>query len=90
MFTNQIRFFDYSEAKYFKIDKKKFARKIFKTKNLNYIGVKKFFRYGTKFGYNVKINNKYKKNLAYYINKTNLKKKIKKIKIKKKYLCNAN
>lgn len=80
----KIRFFDYGRAKYFKIDKKKFAKKIFKTKNVNYIGVKKFFRYGSYFAYNVKINHKYKKKLNYYIKKTNnLKKKIKKLKNKK-------
>ena len=56
---NQIRFLTMVK-KCFKIDKKKFARKIFKTKNLNYIGVKNF-QIWHKIAYNVKINNKYKK-----------------------------
>ncbi len=39
-----IKYFNYSNAKYFTIDKRKFSKKIFNTKKLKYIGNKKFFR----------------------------------------------
>ena len=51
----KIKYFDYSKAKYFTINKKKFSKKIFNTNNLKYIGNKKFFRYGTLFAYNVSL-----------------------------------
>ena len=84
----KIRFFNYKKANFFTIDKKEFSKKIFGTNNLNYIGVKKFFRYGTKFAYNVKLKNKYKKKVKKYTQDIQiLKKKIKKLKLKKKKIC---
>jgi sulfate adenylyltransferase len=83
-----IKFFNYSKAKYFEIDIKSFSKIIFKTNNINYVGVKKFFRYGNLFAFNVSIKTKYKKKIESYINKTNnLKKKIKKLKSKNKKIC---
>tara|TARA_B100000965_G_scaffold368563_1_gene355336 strand:+ start:2492 stop:3430 length:939 start_codon:yes stop_codon:yes gene_type:complete len=63
-----IKYFNYSKAYYFKINKKYFSKKIFKTSNLNYIGNKKFFRYGTLFANNVTLKKKYKKKFNFYIN----------------------
>lgn len=72
-----IKYFNYSKAKVFKIDKKKFSKKIFNTTNINYIGNKKFFRYGEYFAYNVTIKNKYIKNFKKYTKQLKfLKKKI--------------
>ena len=83
-----IKYFDYSKAKYFEINIKLFSKKIFNTNNINYVGIKKFFRYGNVFAYNVSIKNKYKKKAQVYIDKTvKLKKKIKKIKIKNNKIC---
>ena len=85
---DKIRFFNYKKANFFTINKKEFSKYIFGTSNLNYIGVKKFFRYGTKFAYNVKLKNKYKKKVKKYIQDIKiLKKKIKKLKLKKKKIC---
>ena len=53
-----IKFFDYSKAKTFKIDTLEFSKNIFKTRNLNYIGIKKFFRYGNIFATNVVLKKK--------------------------------
>ena len=67
---------------------KKIWKKIFGTENLNYIGLKKFFRYGDKFAYNVRLKKKYLKRYNYYLKKTeNLKKRIRKIKTKDKKIC---
>ena len=88
---DKIRFFNYKKANFFTINKKEFSKYIFGTSNLNYIGVKKFFRYGTKFAYNVKLKNKYKKkSKKIYPGYKDIKKKIKKLKLKEKNLCNAN
>ena len=54
-----IKFFDYSKANYFKIDKPVFSKKIFRTNQLGYIGNKKFFRYGNLFASNVFLKKKY-------------------------------
>ena len=62
-----IKYFDYSKANFFEIDKKYFSKKIFGTSNLNYIGNKKYFRYGSTFAYNVKIKKKYKSQVRFYI-----------------------
>ena len=56
-----IKYFDYSKSIFFKIDKIKFAKKIFLTSNLNYIGIKKYFRYGNIFASKVKLKKKYNK-----------------------------
>ena len=83
-----IKYFNYSKAKFFKIDINLFSKKIFKTNNLNYVGVKKFFRYGNTFSYNVFLKDEYKNKARRYIEKTNiLKKKIKNLKLKKKRVC---
>lgn len=84
----KIKYFDYKKAIYFTVNKKEFGKKIFGTNNLKYIGIKKFFRYGTTFAYNVKLKDKYRNKFQNYVNKTiNLKKKIKKIKSKNKKIC---
>jgi sulfate adenylyltransferase len=83
-----IKYFDYKYAKYFEIEKKLFAEKIFNTKNLNYIGLKKYFRYGNIFAYNVNLKKKYEIRIQKYIKNINyLKKKIKSLKLKKKKIC---
>ena len=83
-----IKYFDYSQAEFFRIDKKKFSNKIFKTENINYVGNKKFFRYGTLFAQNVFLKNKYKKKLNFYIKNTKLiVKTIKNLKLKNKKIC---
>ena len=72
-----IKYFNYKNAIYFKIDKKKFSEKIFGTTNLKYIGNKKYFRYGCIFASNVSIKKKYQKKLNAYIKKNlTIKKKI--------------
>ena len=83
-----VKYFDYTNATYFKIKKKFFAKKIFNTLDLNYIGVKKFFRYGDIFASNVKLKEKYKKKLYKYKDQINLiKKKIKIINSKSSKVC---
>ena len=66
---SKIRFFDYSKAKFFEINKKKFSKKIFNTNNLNYIGNKKFFRYGNIFASNVFLKKKYIPKYKFYFSK---------------------
>ena len=83
-----IKYFDYDNSNYFKIDKKTFAKKIFKTSNLNYIGVKKFFRYGNIFADKAKLKKKYyNKFRKYYNHTTSLRNKIEKLKRKKIKIC---
>ena len=83
-----IKFFDYSKAKTFKIDTLEFSKNIFKTKNLNYIGIKKFFRYGNIFATNVVLKKKYEKKYNFYIkNISNLKRKIKILNKQNKKIC---
>ena len=83
-----IKYFDYSKAKNFKIDIKKFTKKIFYTKNTNYVGVKKFFRYGNVFSHNVSLKKKYKKQAQVYIEKTlKLKKKIRNLRTNYNKIC---
>ena len=85
---DKIKFFDYKNAKFFYIDKKIFSKKIFGTTNLDYIGIKKFFRYGTKFAYNVKLKKKYIKKVNKYVKGIQiLKKKIQKLKKKRIKIC---
>ena len=62
-----IKYFNYSKANYFKINKKIFSKKIFNTTNLSYVGNKKFFRYGTLFACNVTLKKKYKSRLNFYL-----------------------
>lgn len=83
-----IKYFDYKNAIYFKINKKEFSKKIFGTSNLKYIGNKKYFRYGCVFAYNVSIKKKYQKRLNKYI-KENLevKKKINNLIRTNKLIC---
>ena len=83
-----IKYFDYSNAIYFKIDKKKFSKEIFKTKKLNYVGNVKYFRYGNLFASNIKIKKEYFGQLQKYQLKTKkLKKKIKSLLKKEKKVC---
>jgi sulfate adenylyltransferase len=83
-----IKYFNYRHSNYFIIDKKKFAKKIFNTSNLDYTGVKKFFRYGNIFAENVTLKKKYNKKFRYYFNSMNsLKNKILRIKKKHKKIC---
>ena len=53
-----IKYFDYTKAKFYKIDKKIFCKKIFRTVDLKYIGNLKFFRYGSIFASNVSLKKK--------------------------------
>ncbi len=83
-----IKYFDYTYAKYFKIDKKKFSKKIFKSNNLNYIGNKKFFRYGNIFASNIRLKKRYIKKITFYKNNiSDTKKKIKSLYKKNKNIC---
>ena len=83
-----IKYFDYSKSQIFKIEKKEFSKNIFNTKNINYVGNKKFFRYGEYFATNVKLKNRYKKKFEEYSYKIKyLKKKILFAKKKYKKIC---
>jgi len=83
-----IKYFNYKNAIYFKIDKKKFSEKIFGTTNLNYIGNKKYFRYGHIFASNVSIKKKYQKKLNKYIKENlKIKKKITRLNLTNKLMC---
>jgi sulfate adenylyltransferase len=83
-----IKYFDYSNASFFKIDRYEFSKKIFNTKNIEYIGNKKFFRYGSNFAYNVKLKNKYKNKYNFYLkNIISVKKKIARIEKKFNKVC---
>ena len=83
-----IKYFNYNKAKFYRIDKSEFAKKIFNTKNLNYIGVKKFFRYGDIFAHNVSIKFKYRDKLVkYHNNFIKLKKKILTIRKNNQKIC---
>ena len=85
---SNIKYFDYTNAKYFKIDKKTFSKFIFSTSNLNYIGNKKYFRYGDIFASNVKLKKKYKKKVNFYLKNIKLSKQIiKAYKKKFKNIC---
>lgn len=85
---NNIKYFDYSKANFFEIDKKYFSKKIFGTSNLNYIGNKKYFRYGSTFAYNVKIKKKYKPKVRFYMdNVKSIKSKILQLNKKKQKIC---
>ena len=84
---DKIKYFDYTYAKYFKINKKIFGKKIFQTNNTNYIGIKKFFRYGDKFAFNINLKKKYfNKFRKYQRGISTLRKKIKRIS-KNKKIC---
>lgn len=83
----KIKYFDYSKAKYFSIDKRKFSRKMFNTNKISYIGNKKFFRYGNIFAYNVLLKKKYLSKFNFYNKHTkSVKEKIKNLK-KKSKIC---
>tara|TARA_X000000950_G_scaffold110308_1_gene139040 strand:- start:10748 stop:11695 length:948 start_codon:yes stop_codon:yes gene_type:complete len=83
-----IKYFDYKTAKFFRINKKKFSKKIFNTENLNYIGNKKYFRYGDIFAYNIKLKHKYKKKFDFYVSSINsTKKKVKNFHRHKSSVC---
>ena len=83
-----IKFFNYKNAKFFKINKEIFSKKIFNTSDLNYPGNLKFFKYGNIFATNVFLKKKYFKKYNYYKkNVHNLKKKITKLKKKNKKIC---
>ena len=77
-----IKYFDYTNSLFFKLDRKRVSTKIFKSKNQNYIGSKIFFQFGNKFAYNVKLKKKYLHHIN-KINRLNLSL-IKKIKLLKK------
>ena len=83
-----IKYFNYSKSQVFKIDRKKFSKKIFNTNNINYIGNKKFFRYGEYFAFNVTLKEKYLKTFKKYSAQIkSLKKKILITKKKYKNVC---
>ena len=82
-----IKYFNYKNAKYFTIEKKKFSKRIFNTDKLSYVGNIKYFRYGNVFACNVKLKNKYLNKYKYYLNfLKELKKKIL-LKSKKNKIC---
>ena len=84
---DKIKYFDYTSARYFKIDKKIFGKKIFQTSNTDYIGIKKFFRYGDRFAFNVNLKKRYlNKFRQYQSNIFYLRKKIGKLS-KNKKIC---
>lgn len=83
-----IKYFDYSNASYFKINKLEFSKKIFGTNNLKYVGNKKYFRYGNVFASNVIIKKKYDSKLKIYLKKNlELKKKIQSLNFQSKLIC---
>lgn len=83
-----LKYFDYSKSKIFKINKRSFAKHIFNTNNLDYVGVKKYFRFGDIFASNAEIKQKYKFKLnKYHKNIVNLKKQINKLKAKGLKVC---
>ena len=83
-----IKYFDYSNAVYFKINKSEFSKKIFSTTNLKYVGNKKYFRYGNIFASNVVVKKKYYPKLKIYLKKIlELKKKIQYLNLKSKSIC---
>jgi len=83
-----IKFFDYSQSKFFKIDKLEFSKKIFGTNKLSYIGNKKFFRYGNLFATNAVLKKKYiNRYKSYLLNVKNIRKKILSLKNKNKKIC---
>lgn len=83
-----IKFFDYSEANFFKIKKIRFSKKIFKTSKLNYIGNKKYFRFGNIFASNVRLKKRYYDKFEFYISSIKkLKRKILELKNKNKKIC---
>ncbi len=83
-----IKYFDYSKAFIFRINKKYFSKKIFDTSRLNYIGNRKFFRYGNIFAYNVTLKNQYKKKFNFYrSNILQVKQKIKKLNSNNSKIC---
>ncbi len=83
-----IKYFDYSRSNTFKINKKKFAKYIFNTNDLNYVGAKKYFRYGNIFASNVNIKSNYKINLKNYDRKIRLlRNKINNLKNKQLKIC---
>lgn len=88
LLPKNIRYFDYSKAIFFKINKKKFSKKIFNTDNLNYIGNKKIFRYGNEFASNVFLKKKYEKRLNWYKkNIEEVRRSIKNLNKSKKKIC---
>ena len=88
LLPKNIRYFDYWKAIFFKINKKKFSKKIFNTDNLNYIGNKKIFRYGNEFASNVFLKKKYEKRLNWYKkNIEEVRRSIKNLNKSKKKIC---
>ena len=83
-----IKYFNYKNKIYFKIDKKNFSKKIFGTSDLKYIGNKKYFRYGCIFASNVSIKKKYLKKLNKYLKKNlEIKKKVTYLNRTNKLIC---
>ena len=83
-----IKYFDYTKANYFSINKKIFSKKIFNTSNLNYIGNKKYFRYGINFATNVKLKKKFLNKYKFYLSDIKkIKKKILLLKKKNNRFC---
>lgn len=83
-----IKFFDYSKANFFTIKKIKFSRKIFGTSKTNYIGNKKYFRYGNTFATNVKLKKNFYSRYKFYLsNIKNIRKKVSLLKKKNKKIC---
>lgn len=83
-----IKYFEYKNANFFKIDKKKFSKKIFNTHKTSYIGNLKYFRYGNIFAHGVELKQEYKSKYEFYLNSFKiLKKKILLLSKNKKNNC---
>ena len=83
-----IKYFNYSKSKFFKINQLEFSKNIFQTNNLEYIGNKKFFRYGNIFATNATLKKEYKRKFQFYLNNIlNSKKKIKSLNKIYKNVC---
>lgn len=83
-----IKYFDYKNANFFKIDKKTFSKKIFNTDKIDYIGNLKYFRYGDIFANGVELKEKFKLKYEFYLNSfKKLKKKILLLSKKKRNNC---
>ena len=76
-----IKYFKYNKKNIYKIKKKLILKYIFKTKKIDYVGIKIFFKFGNKFSYDAELKKKYKPHFRYIIKEN--KKLLKNINLKK-------
>lgn len=62
-----IKFFDYSDANFFKVNEIDVQKNIFNVNKPNYIGMKIFFKYGNIFCSNAKLKKKYENKYKYIL-----------------------